>query len=109
MKAAMLINLVNIPFLLLVIIVISPLTNAATIWAVANEYLGHPISAAQALKAAARSLSSLIGTSLLAGLWIFLGFLALIIPGIYLSLKYALITHAVMLEKTTGSEALARS
>lgn len=51
----------------------------------------------------------LVWTSILAGLLIMLGFICLIIPGIYLMLAFYFVNHAVVLDRVSGGKALGRS
>jgi hypothetical protein len=88
---------------------ILPLTNAAVIWAVAQLYLGQPITAAQALRHGLARLGPLIGTSILMYLAIFGGLILLIIPGILFALWFGLSQHVVVIEGIAGSPALGRS
>lgn len=51
----------------------------------------------------------LILTGLRATLWIILGLILLIVPGIVLAIRYSLVYYTVLLEKRKGADALARS
>jgi hypothetical protein len=88
---------------------ILPLTNAAVIWAVAQLYLGRPVSAAEAFRHAVRRMPALIGTSILMYLAIFGGLILLIIPGILFALWFGLSQHVVVVEGIAGTRALGRS
>jgi hypothetical protein len=88
---------------------ILPLTNAAVIWAVAEVYLGQPVTAVEALQHGLKRLAPLIGTSILMYLAIFGGLLLLIIPGILFALWFSLSQHVVVIEGISGSSALGRS
>jgi hypothetical protein len=70
---------------------------------------GMRASFAQASRAGFRHWGRLFGTRLLAGIVIFLGFIALIIPGIILSVRYSLLDSIVVLEGRHGSSAMRRS
>jgi len=94
---------------LLLVLIVNPVTNAATIYALSNEYLGHPATAGKSIKFALKILGKLLATNILAGLIIILGFIALIIPGIYLMFRYWFTSHAVAIEEISGSKALKRS
>lgn len=94
---------------ILFFLVISPITNAATTVAVSDEYLGRPTSIRQSFTKALQRLVPLIWTTLIATFLIMLGFICLIIPGLILSLQYALTTQVVILEDKSGMEALRRS
>jgi hypothetical protein len=86
-----------------------PLTNAAVIWAVAEVYLGQPVTAVEALQHGLRRLAPLIGTSILMYLAIFGGLILLIIPGILFALWFSLSQHVVVIEGIAGQRALGRS
>lgn len=94
---------------LLIGLVVSPITNAAIIWTVANEYLGVRVEAKEGFQVGMKRLMALIGTNILAGLVIMIGFVLLIIPGIYFMLKYFLTTQAVVFEGRSGQDAMQRS
>ncbi|MFQ5682714.1 MAG: hypothetical protein ACE5HC_05510 [Candidatus Binatia bacterium] len=63
-----------------------PITNAAVVRAVANEYLDHPTSAQESFKYALTVLLPLMVTSILAWSCIFLGYI-IIIAGIWLTFQ----------------------
>jgi hypothetical protein len=90
-------------------LIILPLTNAAVIWAVAELYLGQPVTAMEALRHGLRRLPALIGTSILMYLAIFGGLLLFIIPGILFALWFGLSQHVVIIEGLSGPTALGRS
>lgn len=110
-------------------LVVLPLTNAAVIYAVAQKYLGRSVTAGEAMKKGLSKVLPLVGTSILVGLSIFVPPLALIIPGIMLSmlalaivgiflmlilaivfgLWFSLIHQVVVLEDIAGPAALGRS
>jgi hypothetical protein len=100
---------INLLFGLLIGLVITPLTNAAVVDAVARLYLGQPTTAVDSLKHGLSRLLPLIGTSILMGLAIMGGFILLIIPGILFALWFALSTHVVVIERLSGAKALGRS
>jgi hypothetical protein len=94
---------------LLAFTVLQPLVSAAITYALGELYLGRPASLRVSLRAAAPLFLPLVGTHLLASLAILAGFLLLILPGIYLSLCFLLLTQVIVLEGVTGVAALARS
>jgi uncharacterized membrane protein len=83
--------------------------NAALVHGIASVYLDKPLTAKLAVKRAFAVFWQLIGTSILAGLVMFAGFLLLIVPGIIFALWYALVTQIVVIEGSTGLEAMKRS
>jgi len=100
---------VSLLFAAIFLLFVWPVTNAAAIWAVANEYLGRPCTAFQAIRASLRMLGRVLVTGLISGILIFLGTMACLIPGIYLALRFWFVYHAVMIEQTSGTAALTRS
>lgn len=102
-------QILNVLFSLLAAVIVAPLTEGATVYAIASEYLGRPIQAGGALKFSFRRLPPLLLTKILAGVLILLAMFALIIPGLYLALRYWFATHVVMIEGENGSAALKRS
>ena len=91
--------------------IIWPITNAAMIHAVASEYLGKPVTPGEAVKAGVSRLGAVLGTSILGGIVVGLGFIALIIPGFYLLMRYYFAINGFVptIEGRSGSEALTRS
>ena len=94
---------------LLMSITIIPLVDAAMIWAVARRYLGEATSVGNALGNAFRVLVPLVITGIIKFIIVVIGFMFLIIPGIYLFFAYFLSPHVVVLEGTWGFAALDRS
>lgn len=101
--------IVNIVFALLQVVVIMPLTNGATIAAISSEYLNRKTTPVESMKLALSRFWPLIWTGFLATLFISLGLLALIIPGIYLMFRYWLKSQVVIIEGESGPSALKRS
>jgi uncharacterized membrane protein len=103
-------NLVYImPVALFYLVIALPITNAAIIAAVANQYLGHPITIGAAFGRAFGSVLGLIGTGILLYLAVFGGMLLCVIPGILCAFWFSLAWHVVILERTSGFAALKRS
>jgi hypothetical protein len=82
---------------------------AAVTWSVGQVYLGRPVSAAEALRHGVQRLLPLFGTSFLSILFVMIGTLMLILPGIYLMLGYLLLWPIMLIEDTFGMRALRRS
>jgi hypothetical protein len=93
----------------LFVLIAMPITNAATIFAVASEYLDRPATVGGSLRLAVSRFLPLIGTSILKGFAIMLGLVACLIPGIYLAFRFWFSTHVVVLEDRAGPSALTRS
>jgi len=98
----------NIPLSLLTIVCLG-ISHAATVHAVSNLHLGRPARIGDAFAA--------IGPRILRYMWIAFalsyiigfGFLLLIVPGVYWTLKYALTMPSAVLESTGLSESMSRS
>jgi hypothetical protein len=94
----------------LVLIVLSSLATAATVFIVSESYLGRPLGAGEALARSLPLLWRLLLCSLFLGLVVVLGLLFLVIPGIILICGLLLAFPALVLEPgTTAMRALARS
>ena len=103
----------SVPLFLLYLIslvVLSLVATGATVFIVAESYLGRPISAREALSRATPYLGRILICSLLMSLVVGLGFVLLVIPGIILGVGLALAVPAVVLEPgMSPSAALSRS
>jgi hypothetical protein len=115
----------TVAFALLVIVI--PLTNAATIRAIASVYLGAETTAMAAFRGAFQKFLPLLGTSMLVGLAIMGVMIAACLPMIitpllglvtilpamgiviYLAFRFWLMTQVVVLEDLSGMKALSRS
>lgn len=96
-------------FSLIQLILVYPVTQAATIYALSGAYLDKPITSGAAMRFAFGKIVALALTGLLSGIFIILGTIALIIPGIYLALRFSLISYVVVIENISGMAALKRS
>ncbi len=99
----------SLVFLVVVFTIIGPLFSAAITYAVGSEYLDKPTTVKEAISAAWSRFGSVLYTGILSGLFILLGFILFIIPGIYLMFKYYLAMPVVVLEDVKGRAALKRS
>jgi len=99
----------TVPIALLGAYVITPITNAALIYAISNAYLEKPISVGRSLKRALQRILALIGTWLLVGLAIMGGLILCLVPGILAAFWFALATQVVVIENVGGFAALKRS
>ncbi len=86
-----------------------PLANAALIHAVAQSYLGKPISVGSSIGSAFRVLLPLFWTWFLVGIAIFGGFILCVVPGIIAAFWLSLATQVVVVEGISGFAALRRS
>lgn len=96
-------------FVVLYMLICGPLLTASITYAVDREYRGYPVTIRQALSNSFSKIIPVLWTALIAGIFIMLGLLLLIIPGIYLALRYYLVQQVVVLEHTNGSVAMKRS
>lgn len=94
---------------LLVLSVGLPLIAAAITLALGAVYLGRPLPARAALRRSWTKVMPLAGTSLLAYIFIGLGLLLLVVPGIWLAFAYFVTSQVVVLEDLSGRAALRRS
>jgi hypothetical protein len=90
-------------------LLVAPLTNAAILHALASEYLEKPTTTGQAFRRAFQVYFPYLGTVILMGLIIGLGFFLLIVGALIFSLWYCLSTQVVVIEGTYGPAALKRS
>ncbi|MBI2929198.1 MAG: hypothetical protein HYY24_26335 [Verrucomicrobia bacterium] len=89
--------------------IFGPIYLGALVYAVACHKLGQAVSYPQAMAVGLKNWRRLFGTRFLAGLLTLLRLILLIVPGIVLLVRYALIDAIVVLEDTTGQSALRRS
>lgn len=85
------------------------LAAGAAFKAVADAYLGEKPSIGDSLRFAGRRLHSLLWLSILYALILVVGFVALVIPGIYLMVALSVSVPVLILEGLKGSKALGRS
>jgi len=89
--------------------IFGPIYFGATIYALSKLKQGQTVSYAEAIGVGFRNWGALFAARFVAGLIILLGLIAFIIPGIYLSLRYALLDSTVILEGASVSKARQRS
>ena len=90
-------------------LVIQPLTNGASTKLIAERYRGRQASVGTSFASALKLLPGFLGAVLLSGLFIGIGTLLLVIPGIFLSVKLSLIAPATIVERKGGTTAMSRS
>lgn len=95
--------------LFLYLLVAHPLATGAVTRAVSACYLNEPISVGKAYRAIGSMLFRYLGSVLLSGIAIFLGFMACFVPGLILMTRYAFVCESVVLEGCFGSKARGRS
>lgn len=94
---------------LLFLFFVLPLTQAALTFNISGAVLGERLTAGQSYGRAAGRLVPLLGTQMLVGMAVMLGFLLLIVPGIIFSLWFMLVAPVVVLERMAGATAMGRS
>ena len=90
-------------------VVASQLATAAAFTIVSGDYLGESPTWQESLRDGLRRLRSLIWLTILFGLAIGLGFVACIVPGVYLLVSLAVAVPALLFEDARGTDALRRS
>jgi hypothetical protein len=86
-----------------------PLANAALVHAIAQSYLGKPVTVGSSIGSAFRLLLPLFWTWFLVGIAIIGGTILCVIPGIIAAFWLSLATQVVVVEKISGFAALHRS
>lgn len=86
-----------------------PLISTAITLALSDVYVGRPTGVGPALSQTWSILLPVVGTSLLLGLFVTLGFIALIVPGIWLLFSYWVYAPVMVVERKFGLDALRRS
>ena len=100
---------VFLPLMLVVTLGVTAATQGATIVAVSHVYLGRPITAVGALSLIRGRIVPLAMTMIVLGIATTLGFLLLIVPGLILSLMWALAIPVAVLESRDMMDAASRS
>jgi Membrane domain of glycerophosphoryl diester phosphodiesterase len=90
-------------------LVVAPLITAICVYALHSVAAGGSPSAGEAAVKGFESFSPIFFAVLLAALGIVLGFLALIVPGVYLFVRWFFVPQAVVLEQSRGPSALRAS
>ena len=86
-----------------------PVAMGSLTYAIGELYRGNVIGIGDALRRGWKLILPLSGTAVLMILGIMLGFILLIIPGIYLMLSWMQTTNVMVFEDTFGTKALRRS
>jgi len=89
--------------------IFGPIYLGALMYALSEIKQKRPVGYAKAMEVGFRNWGRLFLARFVAGLIIVVGLIALVIPGIYLSLRYALLDSVVILEGADASEARRRS
>ncbi|HJP65287.1 MAG TPA: glycerophosphoryl diester phosphodiesterase membrane domain-containing protein [Actinomycetota bacterium] len=90
-------------------VVISAILQAAILRGAAQATLGDPVDVEASYRWGLRRFGSILLVSILVGLSVAIGFILLIIPGIFLLVKLSVAIPAVVVEDKRGREAMRRS
>jgi hypothetical protein len=100
---------VLLPAVLIDLLIVSPLTNGALIFATSRIYLGEAPTFWDAVRAALRRYFAFVWTSILFTLLFMCGLACCVLPGILVLFRYTLCTTAAVLERVSGTRAFSRS
>jgi hypothetical protein len=89
--------------------VATPLATAAATFAIAERFLDRETTIPKAYQSVFAIFAPLAGTYLLAGFFILLGVLALVIPGVYLGVCWYFLLVVMVIERRFGMATLGRS
>ena len=95
--------LIGMAGLFIFAVIFLPLCAAALTLNISAAYLGKELSAGESYQRAAPRLAGLIGTQILAGIIVLLGFCLFIVPGIIFSLWFYVLVPVVVLEGVAGT------
>jgi len=90
-------------------VIVSAASQAATVIAVSQVHLDRPASVADSFSRVKGEIGGVIGMSMLIGLGVGLGFIALIVPGIILAMMWSLAVPVKILENKGATDAMSRS
>lgn len=91
------------------VLVVTPLVTAMTVHVVRRAGEGERVSTADALGEGVRVFAPLLAALVLAGLGVTAGLFFLIVPGLILAVRWAVVPQAVVVEGLRGTGALQRS
>jgi hypothetical protein len=91
------------------LVVLQPIGTAAILHIIMEEYAGRRPSMGQAFSFAFTRFLPLLGTSIIVGIIVMVGFVLCIAPGIYFLVSYIFVAQVVVLEKMSGGAAMTRS
>ena len=95
--------------LLLALLILQPIVMAAITHAISECYLSRSVAFGSALRFALSIVLPLLGTWILASLIVMVGFVFLVIPGLFLLLMFLVLTPVMVTEGVFGFRALERS
>lgn len=94
---------------LILTVIVSAASQAATVVAVSDVHLDRPSSVKDSFVRIKGQILGVIGLSMLVGLGVGFGFIALIIPGVLLALMWSLAVPVKVLEDKSATDAMSRS
>lgn len=99
------------PFMVAIIltIILQPVGTAAILHIIAQDFVDRRVSLGGALSFGFSRFGSLLGTSILVGLVLMVGFILCIVPGIIFYIWYVFFAQIVVVEKLSGTTAMQRS
>lgn len=89
--------------------VFGPIYSGALIYTLSERKQGNKVGYAKAMREGLRNWGRLFAARFVAGLYIVLGLIALVVPGVVLAVRYAFLDECVVLEDATPGEARSRS
>jgi len=95
--------------LIVIELIVATLVTAACTKAVSDAYLDQPIGAAKSLRFAVRRLPALLWLEILTVIGLIVGFILLIVPGIWLYAAWSVAVPALLIERIGAFRALGRS
>jgi hypothetical protein len=90
-------------------VIVSAASQAATVVAVSHVHLDRPASVSDSFSRVKGEIGGVIGLSILVGLGVGFGFIALIVPGVLLALMWSLAVPVKILENKSATDAMSRS
>jgi hypothetical protein len=93
----------------LVEVIFGPIVAGAVIWIVRQRIAGNPARYGEAMRAGFRSWGAIFAARFVASLFVLVGLIALIVPGIRFMIYYALIDQVAAVENPGYSRSLSRS
>lgn len=85
------------------------LGTVACYGAIANQYLGRAVTPKESLRYASDRFGAILWLTIILGIGLVFAFLALIVPGIWLTVAWSVAYPAMLVERTNGVESLKRS
>ncbi len=90
-------------------VIVAAASQAATVVAVSDVHLDRPASVRDSFLRVKEHLLGVIGVSMLVGLGVFAGFIALVVPGVILAMMWSLSVPVKVLENKSATDAMSRS